>query len=58
LKSSAPVEHICKPDIDNLQKAVLDALETGGAFRNDSQVTSLTSSKDYDSKAGLMIFFM
>lgn len=29
-------------DIDNLQKAVLDALEHGGAYHDDSQIAQLT----------------
>lgn len=32
-------------DIDNLQKALLDALEHGGAYHDDSQIVSLTITK-------------
>jgi len=32
-------------DIDNVQKALLDALEHGGAFHNDSQVVWLLTEK-------------
>ena len=38
--------HIKKPDIDNLAKSVLDALE-GIIYMNDAQVISLRVSKDY-----------
>ena len=32
-------------DIDNLQKALLDALQHGGAYLDDSQIVSLTINK-------------
>ena len=32
-------------DIDNVQKALLDALEHGGAYRDDSQIVELTIEK-------------
>jgi Holliday junction resolvase RusA-like endonuclease len=32
-------------DIDNLQKALLDALQYGGAYHDDSQIVSLTINK-------------
>lgn len=32
-------------DIDNLQKALLDALQHGGAYHDDSQIVSLTIHK-------------
>jgi Holliday junction resolvase RusA-like endonuclease len=32
-------------DIDNVQKALLDALEHGGAYRNDSQIVRLAIEK-------------
>lgn len=32
-------------DIDNLQKALLDALQHGGAYHDDSQIVSLTITK-------------
>lgn len=41
-----PFPHICKPDLDNLLKTVLDAL-TGYAWRDDSQVWFGTCRKFY-----------
>ena len=37
-----------KRDIDNLQKAILDALEDGGAFENDEQVDEIHIKRDKD----------
>ena len=39
-----------KPDIDNLEKSVLDALE-GLFYRNDSQIVRKVASKDYGEPA-------
>ena len=39
-------EHVSKPDVDNLAKGVLDALN-GYAFKDDCQVTRLDISKDW-----------
>lgn len=36
-----------KPDVDNLAKAVLDALEAAGVIVNDSRVTDLYLAKRY-----------
>jgi Holliday junction resolvase RusA-like endonuclease len=47
LKPSAPLEHTQKPDVDNLQKAVLDALTQVGAWEDDSQVVAITASKGW-----------
>lgn len=43
-----------KPDVDKLQRAVLDAL-TGVVYRDDSQVVALASCKRYGSPAGVTI---
>ena len=40
------VRPVCKPDVDNAAKLVLDAL-TGVLWRDDSQVTELTISRRY-----------
>lgn len=40
------VQHNTKPDIDNLSKAILDAL-TGLLYEDDTQVTTLQISKTY-----------
>lgn len=47
LTKSAPLRPVGKPDVDNLAKAVMDALENAGAFANDCAVLSLTVSKRY-----------
>ena len=44
LRPSAPLEKTTKPDVDKLQRAVMDAL-TGVVYRDDSQVVSATSVK-------------
>ena len=46
LKDSAPTHHTKKPDLDNLAKAVLDALK-GHAWVDDSQVCVLEKRKQY-----------
>lgn len=47
LVKSAPAEPLGKPDVDNLGKAVFDALENAGAFPNDSNILSAHLSKRY-----------
>ena len=47
MTKSAPAAHICKPDIDNLAKAVMDALTDAGAWRDDCQIVELTIGKHY-----------
>lgn len=39
--------HTAKPDKDNLEKAMLDALESAGVIRNDSLVWSGATAKVY-----------
>ena len=42
LKPSAPIFHVCKPDVDNLAKLILDQItRSGRIWRDDSQVDSL-----------------
>lgn len=41
------IPHTSKPDLDNLTKAVLDALTEVGFWRDDSQVYSASCSKYY-----------
>jgi Holliday junction resolvase RusA-like endonuclease len=38
LKPSVPREHVCTPDLDNLIKAVMDAMTVSGWWVDDSQV--------------------
>ncbi len=47
LKPSAPEYHTKKPDIDNLEKFVLDCLN-GVVFKDDSQVVETKAIKFYD----------
>lgn len=39
--------HTQKPDADNIAKAILDGLQQGGAFEDDSRVARLSVSKRY-----------
>jgi len=54
LKESAPWYHIATPDIDKLVRCVLDAL-TGVAWKDDSQVVSVTATKSYGIMPGARI---
>lgn len=47
LKKNAPLWHTCKPDRDNLDKALLDTLKKLGMFKDDSQVCDGTIRKVY-----------
>ena len=47
LKPSAPQWHDKKPDLDNLAKAVLDAITNSGIWTDDAIVCELTVSKRY-----------
>ena len=58
LKKSAPIMHTKKPDLDNLIKAVMDAMTQAGVWRDDSEVSTIRSSKRYASapnKTGVRI---
>lgn len=48
-------QHITKPDLDNLAKAVMDSLTTARAWVDDSQVWSLTLTKAYSDDPGVLI---
>lgn len=45
-----PIAHGKKPDLDNLNKAVLDALTKAEIWKDDSQVQSMSATKLYASK--------
>lgn len=47
LKPNAPVMHTQKPDIDNLEKAVLDALVKKGVIEDDSNVVWIQARKQW-----------
>ena len=48
------VHHVKKPDLDNLAKAIKDALK-GVAYKDDSQICSLMLSKEYRGNPGVRI---
>lgn len=50
LKNSAPVYVSVKPDIDKLERAVLDALTQCGAIEDDARVAVLVTAKLYAEK--------
>jgi crossover junction endodeoxyribonuclease RusA len=54
LKTGAPLFHKSKPDIDKLQRAVLDALSSI-AFLDDRQVCSVYAQKMYSDTPGVLI---
>jgi Holliday junction resolvase RusA-like endonuclease len=56
MRDDAPRYHTGKPDNDNLQKAVMDALtQLGGFWSDDSQVAYVTSRKTYGDAPGCMV---
>lgn len=44
-----------QPDIDKLQRAVLDALTTAGVWKDDGQVTTISARKIYGPKPGARV---
>lgn len=58
LKPSAPHHHTQKPDVDNLAKAILDAISDAGAWGDDKQVTYLKITKEWHTVGGadILIF--
>lgn len=44
-----------KRDLDNINKALLDALEESGVFKDDSQIIKLTSTKHQPIKGGKVV---
>ena len=55
LRPAAPREHVVRPDLDKLARAVLDALNEAGVWRDDAQVVELRLRKGYDEAAGVLI---
>lgn len=49
-RHKAGSQHMTKPDLDNLVKAVMDALTKAGWWKDDCQVVSLVASKHYEMK--------
>ena len=61
LKQSAPSHHTGTPDIDNLIKAVMDAITALNVWRDDSQVVTIHAYKtwsDIPEKSGVEITFL
>jgi Holliday junction resolvase RusA-like endonuclease len=55
LRDKSPQYHTSRPDIENCEKAVLDALTQLGAWRDDSQVCILHSEKLYADEPGAQV---
>lgn len=53
--SNGQLQYIKKPDVDNLAKTVLDALN-GIAYNDDSQVIKMIVSKEYSDTAHTKVF--
>lgn len=53
LKASAPHFKASKPDIDKLERALLDALTQAGAYMDDARVVSVTKAKFYAERPGV-----
>lgn len=49
------IRHIKRPDVDNLAKSVLDALN-GVAWEDDSQIVRLSTSKEYSTEPYVYIY--
>ncbi len=47
MKDSAPMFHVTKPDCDNLEKAVFDAISKTGLWKDDSYVVEAEPKKRY-----------
>jgi crossover junction endodeoxyribonuclease RusA len=47
LKTSAPIHHIVKPDLDKACRAIGDGIEESGLVRGDQQITSWNIAKRY-----------
>jgi crossover junction endodeoxyribonuclease RusA len=47
---SAPTWHTARPDLDNIEKAIKDAITDAGVWRDDSQVCAVVKTKRYAEK--------
>ena len=47
--------HTKKPDIDNLNKAILDALQAGNIITDDKLIYEIHATKLYSNEAGMML---
>jgi Holliday junction resolvase RusA-like endonuclease len=57
VKQSAPIAHTSTPDLDNLEKAVLDALTRCNVWRDDSLITSIKACKLYGERGGCFVAY-
>jgi Holliday junction resolvase RusA-like endonuclease len=48
--------HTQVPDVDNLAKLILDAMQDAGVLENDSAVSSMELSKSWGPKGGVVIY--
>jgi Holliday junction resolvase RusA-like endonuclease len=55
LRPAAPREHVVRPDLDKLVRAVLDALSEARIWRDDAQVVETRARKRYDERPGAVI---
>jgi Holliday junction resolvase RusA-like endonuclease len=56
LKGSAPRSHVSRPDLDNLAKAVMDALtDSSACWEDDACISSLVLTKNYGPDPGVLI---
>ena len=55
LRPTAPREHVVRPDLDKLVRAVLDALSEAGVWRDDAQVVETRARKRYHERPGALI---
>jgi Holliday junction resolvase RusA-like endonuclease len=55
LRPAAPREHVVRPDLDKLVRAILDALSEAGIWRDDAQVVETRARKLYHARPGALI---
>ena len=55
LRPAAPREHVVRPDLDKLLRALLDSLSEAGVWRDDAQVVEARARKRYDQQPGAAI---
>lgn len=50
-----PVYPMGKPDLDNLEKAIMDGLEKSGVIVDDKQVVWKSAKKEYGTQTGVLV---